>query len=235
MARKGRLKSVSRDAEERPVRIKKYGYLFLIVCEDEKTERVYFEGFKAKIPEETIYLKAVGTGLDSKGVVERAIKERDLLSQEAKKDVDALWVVFDKDDADKSPGKRARYTEAFAIAQTSNLRIAYSNEVFEIWLLLHLIELDPEKQLPRKGVYDLIQENIRANKEYAQFEYVHGDTHVLDILKKIGDENKAIERAARLLVGQKGKEPIDANPSTKVHLLVKELHEWIVYFSYVPE
>jgi len=75
MARKGRLKSVPRDVEERPVRIKKYSYLFLIVCEDEKTERVYFEDFKAKIPEETIYLKAVGTGLDSKGVVERAMYE----------------------------------------------------------------------------------------------------------------------------------------------------------------
>ncbi|HEX9511932.1 MAG TPA: RloB family protein [Puia sp.] len=235
MARKGKLKSVSRDAEERPVRIKKYGYLFLIVCEDEKTERVYFEGFKEKIPNETIYLKAVGTGLDPKGVVERAIKERDLLSLEAKKDVDVVWVVFDKDDADKSPGKRTRYAEAFAIAQTSNLRTAYSNEVFEVWLLLHLIELDPEKPLPRKAVYDLIQENIRVNKEYALFEYVHGNTDVLDILKKIGDENKAIERATRLLEGQKDKDPINANPSTKVHWLVKELHEWIAYFSYVPE
>jgi hypothetical protein len=235
MARKGKLKSASRDTEERPVRINKYGYLFLIVCEDEKTERVYFEGFKDKIPEETIYLKAVGTGLDSKGVVERAINERDLLSREAKKDVDAVWVVFDKDDADKSPGRKARYTEAFALAQASNLRTAHSNEVFEVWLLLHLVELDPKKPLPRKEIYDLIQENIRANKQYTSFDYVHGHTEILDILKKIGDENKAIERATLLLEAQKGKDPIDANPSTKVHLLVKELHEWIAYFSYVPE
>jgi hypothetical protein len=197
----------------------------LIVCEDEKTERVYFEGFREKIPAETIYLKAVGTGLDSKGVVERAIKEKELLSLEAKKDVDVVWVVFDKDDADKNDGKRKRFTEAFAIAHENNLRTAYSNEVFEVWLLLHLIDLDPDKPLPRREVYDSIQENIRTNKGYESFEYEHGNTSVLDILKKTGDESAAIERAARLLTKQKDKEPIDANPSTKVHLLIKELHE----------
>jgi hypothetical protein len=60
----------------------------------------------------------------------------------------------------------------------------------------------------------LIQENIRANKGYTQFEYVHGNTDVLDILKKIGDENKAIERAARLLERQK-----ERSRSTRIQAL----------------
>lgn len=45
MARKGKLKDSPENEQRRPIRIKRYGYLFLIVCEDQKTEKVYFEGF----------------------------------------------------------------------------------------------------------------------------------------------------------------------------------------------
>ncbi len=234
MARKGRLKSTSQDEERRPVRIKKYAYLFLIVCEDEKTERVYFERLREKIPEHTIYLRAIGTGLDPKGVVERSLAEKELLAEEAKKEVDVVWVVFDKDDADKEPGKRVRYTDALAIAAANKLRMAYSNEVFEVWLLLHLTDVDADKALPRKEVYQSLQDNIRKHEEYGSFEYMHGKTEVLDILLKIGNESDALVRAAMLLEKQKDKHPIDANPSTCVHLLIKELHEWITYYSYIP-
>jgi hypothetical protein len=43
MARKGKLKSAPRDEQERPIRIRRYQYLLLIVCEDQKTEKLYFE------------------------------------------------------------------------------------------------------------------------------------------------------------------------------------------------
>jgi hypothetical protein len=37
-------------------------------------------------------------------------------------------------------------------------------------------------------------------------------------------------------MAKKGKvSKFQANPSTKVHLLVKELLEWIAYFSYRPD
>jgi len=39
MARRGTIgKQVIKEKDERPVRLRKYPYLFLIVCEDEKTE-----------------------------------------------------------------------------------------------------------------------------------------------------------------------------------------------------
>ena len=71
MAKKGKLKEFQeKELEERPIRFKRYHYLFLIVCEDENTEPTYFEHFKNQIPEETIFLKPVGTGReDRKSVV----------------------------------------------------------------------------------------------------------------------------------------------------------------------
>ena len=52
MAKKGKLKKFQAvEKEERPIRFRRYQYLFLIVCEDENTEPTYFENFKIKIPE----------------------------------------------------------------------------------------------------------------------------------------------------------------------------------------
>jgi RloB-like protein len=208
--------------------------LFLIVCEDENTEPIYFKNFKEQIPNETIYLRPVGTGRDAKGVVEEALKERDKLTLEAKKEVDVVWAVFDKDDADENATKIQRFTDAFDIAEKNKIKTAYSNEVFELWLLLHLTDVDSAVPLPRKTIYDLLQVYIQQNENHSTFQYKHGNGDILTIIQEIGDQQEAIRRAESLLQKHKGKKMIQANPSTMVHLLIKELLEWITYFSYEP-
>jgi hypothetical protein len=236
MAKKGKVKKFQdQESEERPVRFRRYQYLFLIVCEDENTEPLYFKNFKEQIPNETIYLRPVGTGRDAKGVVEEAIKEKHKLAIEAKKEVDVVWAVFDKDDADENATKIQRFTDAFDIAEKHNIKAAYSNEVFELWLLLHLTDVDSAVALPRKTIYELLQVHIQQNENYSTFQYKHGNGDLLTIIQEIGNQQKAIDRAENLLHTHKGKKPIQANPSTKVHLLVKELLEWIAYFSYRPD
>lgn len=236
MAKKGKLKEFQeKELEERPIRLKRYQYLFLIVCEDENTEPTYFEHFKNQIPEETIFLKPVGTGRDAKGVVEQAIVERKKLSVESKKDVDVVWAVFDKDDADENETKIKRFEDAFEIAKDNNIETAYSNEVFELWLLLHLSEVDANVALPRAEIYALLQANIRGYDGHKTFEYEHGNASILQIIYEVGNQEDAINRAERLLQLQGAKSPIEANPSTKVHILVTELLEWITYFSYEPD
>lgn len=244
MAKKGKSKKhrSRREVTDRPIRLRKYEYLFLIVCEDEKTEPVYFESFQKKIPPKTLYLRTVGTGRDPQGVAEKAIEEREKLSKEAKisaieRTVDEVWLVFDKDDADENEAKIQRFEKAFEIAEKEKFKVAYSNEVFEVWLLLHLIEIDIEKPLPRQEVYELLQSHIQKYSSFEDFEYVHGKPEILEKIQKIGNEVKAIERAEKLLKYQDEQKrlPIEANPSTKIHLLVKELHSWIEYFSYAPK
>ncbi len=235
MAKKGKVKRFQDlESNERPIRFRRYQYLFLIVCEDENTEPLYFKNFKEQIPNETIYLRHVGTGRDAKGVVEEALKERDKLSIEAKKEVDVVWAVFDKDDADENDTKIQRFTDAFNIAETNKIKAAYSNEAFELWLLLHLTDVDTVP-LPRKTIYHLLQMHIQQHKNYTTFQYIHGNGDILTIIHEIGNQQEAIRRAESLLQKHKGKKPIHANPSTHVHLLVKELLQWIAYFSYKPD
>lgn len=237
MAKKGKLKKFAKkEAKERPIRFRKYEYLFLIVCEDEKTEPSYFNKYKEFFPEETLYLEPVGTGHDPKGVVKRAIIERGILERKAKKEVDIVWVVFDKDDADENATKIKNFEDAFSIANSENFEIAYSNEVFELWLLLHFIEVDKNTPIPRAEIYRLLKEEFKKIDGYNNYEYDHNtiDERTIEIIFKAGNRDLAIRRAEDLIEHHKENKPINANPSTKIHILIKELLEWIKYYSYVP-
>lgn len=46
-------KQAAKEEDTRPIRWRRYPYLFLIVCEDEKTEPYYFGKFIKLFPEET--------------------------------------------------------------------------------------------------------------------------------------------------------------------------------------
>ena len=155
MARRGKLdEKQARDVVERPARSRKYTYHILIACEDENTEPYYFEKYRKMFediwPKQTLYLRPVGTGRNSLGVVKRAIEEREILAREANKaTIDLTWAVFDKDDLDKTEGNRRNFIEAFELGKAENVNIAYSNECFELWLLLHLEDVNKENAIPR--------------------------------------------------------------------------------------
>jgi len=238
MGKKGTLdKHPLKEKDRRPIRWRKYPYLFLIVCEDQNTEPYYFETFIPEFPEGTVFLRAIGTGRSSKGVVEQAVKEREKLIIEANKDVDEVWAVFDKDDAEKSPGNTLRFIDAFKIARDEKIRVAYSNEVFELWLLLHFVEINTTNPIPRAKIYTDLEAIIRTFRSHTNFTYEHGKTEVIKAIKENGNEQKAIAEAVRIFDehNAKGNHPINANPSTTVHILVKRLRELINWYSYTPE
>ncbi|WP_449417605.1 RloB family protein [Phormidium nigroviride] len=235
MARKGKLTpKATKETIERPKKLRRYQYFFLIVCEDEKTEPEYFQQFVDLFPDRTLYLRPVGTGLSPLGVVNKAIIEKAKLQEESKKEFgkdDAVWVVFDKDDAHQNDTTRQNFERAFEIAKTNKFEIAYSNEAFELWFLLHLEEVPSHPPIPRSDIYTRLEELIRKNPNESSFVYDHGDTEIVLKINQFGNESNAIERAEILLQAQNGVPPIQANPSTKVHLLVKALREWIKYYS----
>lgn len=235
MAIKGQVqKKTHKESEGRPNRIRRYKYLFLIVCEDEKTEPLYFEKFQAKFPNETLYLEAIGTGRDPKGVVEQAILEKKSLSTISKREVDEVWVVFDKDDADENETKINNFNEAFKIAKRERFEIAYSNEVFELWLLLHLIDVNGDNPISRNEIYSLLASQIQKTYKYKQYVYEHRKPNpkTIEIIFELGDVDLAIKRANSLLDKHKKIDPIKANPSTRVHLLVQKLNEWISFYNF---
>ena len=236
MARRGKLlERQLRDHEERPIRWRKYQYLILIVCEDEKTEPYYFREFVKAFPKETVFLREVGTGRSSVGVVERAIDERRQLAEDSRKDVDETWAIFDKDDAQLVPANAARFVGAFTLASEENIKVAYSNEVFELWVLLHFTGVSVYNPIPREEIYAQLQANVRALPGYETFTYDHheAETEVIDILRRVGSESAAITRAETMdeYHHAQGHQPIDANPNTTVYTLVRHLRELIAYYQ----
>ncbi len=236
MARKGNIKKTKlRDEYIRPFRPRRYDMFILIVCEDQNTEPYYFRQFKKLFPEETVYLREVGTGKKPKGIVEQAIIERETLSVEARKTIDEVWVVFDKDDEGNNATTLASFNTAWQLAGKENINIAFSNEVFELWLLLHFNDIGSASPMPRADIYSSLETAIKSFDTHKMFVYEHGKILVIDALIKLGSEVKAIERAEKLLSEQKSKQPIDANPSTTVHILVKRLRELIDWYSDFPD
>ena len=100
---------------------------FLIVCEGEKTEPDYFKAFRMT----SATVKAVGQAMNTMTLVSKAISIREA-DQKRKKVYDQCWVVFDKDDF---PAKD--FNQAIQFAEKNGFRVAYSNQAFEYWFLLH--------------------------------------------------------------------------------------------------
>ena len=82
---------------------------FLIVCEGEVTEPEYFNSFRL-------------TSANVKAIIEKR----------RSRNYDQCWVVFDKDDFSDSD-----FNAAIQMAQTNGFHVAYSNQAFEYWFLLH--------------------------------------------------------------------------------------------------
>ena len=94
----------------------------LIVCDGENTEPSYFNQFRVA----SATVKCVGKGYNTITTVKEA-------EQLAKRDkYDQVWCVFDKDDFSKD-----QFNGAIKLAQSLHLGIAYSNQSFEYWLILH--------------------------------------------------------------------------------------------------
>ena len=167
MAEKGKLgKKLSRNVTKRPERLQRYKYIFLVVCEDEKTEPEYFSQFINLFPPKTLYLKPIGAGRDSLGVVERAIDEKANLSKEIRKEIDCVWVIFDRDDAHLDKAKRARFQDSLKMAKKTNLRLPIVTKFlsfgsYYIWkihlvvplmMLLQRFALKPEPRIILKAL-----------------------------------------------------------------------------------
>lgn len=100
---------------------------FLIVCEGEVTEPEYFNSFRLT----SANVKAIGEGMNTVSLVNEAIITRDAERRKGR-NYDQYWVVFDKDDFSDSD-----FNAAIQMARANGFKVAYSNQAFEYWYLLH--------------------------------------------------------------------------------------------------
>lgn len=216
------LKKLERRETKRQINVKPKRKRYLIVCEGEKTEPNYFEALKLALPRgvlEVVDFKILGEGFNTESLVKQAIKLRIEWESKSQKEVDKLWVVFDKDSFSVID-----FNNAIQLCEnTPKTEAAWSNEAFEIWYLLHFEFYNTG--ISRNSYKEKIQTNFRK-MGLSDFVYTKNRPDMFSLLTKFGDRNLAIKYAKKLENIYGGTRNFaDQNPCTKVYKLVAELFD----------
>lgn len=184
---------------------------FLIVAEG-KTEAQYFTYFSSTTGPR---IEPVDKQ-DSKGsLVKKAIALRSQYIKEKRyAEGDETWAVFDRDVDSKKPNDKETFNQALELASKNNIQVAYSNDSFELWLLLHLQVVSTA--IHRDDIEKKLKEHLGS--------YEHGD----DVFDKINaNYGEAVKRAKHMRkeARENRMQPVDANPSTTVYVLTEKLRK----------
>ena len=184
---------------------------FLIVCEGEKTEPYYFKSFP--VNPKVIKLDIKGEGKNTKSLVEKAIE---LKNGSESDETDRFWCVFDRDKNPTNPNDSQNFNSAITLARNNGIDVAYSNDAFELWYLLHFHFYNTA--ISRKDYQNMLTKLLGH-------EYQKNSETIYEELKD--KQQDAIKHAKRLLQEYEPPNPETDNPSTTVHLLVEELNSFI--------
>lgn len=185
----------------------------------EKAEEEYFKAFKNHL-QTSLLITRQKTRWDPQELIEHVIE---WLNNQGRGQVDSesddqVWCVFDVDDFYKS--KSETLLRAVTKATTKNIKIAYSNECLELWFLLHFNRINAS--IPRD---DFVSKINAAFKKHGLGEFKKNDP-VFDILLPFQDA--AINNATAIYCENDTwhqKLGPNGNPSTSIHLLVKEIKQ----------
>ena len=193
-----------------------------IFTEGEKTEVNYFNSKKEEISSDirrkNIEIVVKGTGYNTKTIVDYAIDfvNSQRININPLESNDECWVVFDKDDF------KEHFDNAIIRAMANNLKVAYSNESFELWYLLHFsyfqssVKRDIYVEKLTNLLRDLLKDKLVKYEKASQIMY--------ELVKN--KEKDAIRNAKKLLLLHKNKGAYSKkDPSTSVYLLVESLNK----------
>ncbi len=191
----------------------------LIVCEGENTEPSYFRQFKLS----SATIIPVGEGYNTVSLVKRA----EFLSNQ--KVYDQVWCVFDADPKADNPKQTENFNNAIKLTEKCGFRVAYSNQAFEYWIILHFDD-------HQGGGMNRSDYHTKINSYLKSFglTYEGNDSKIItdeifEVLEgvdmKTGKERKtiAIERAKRNYNRFDHTNPANEESSTTVFRLVEEL------------
>jgi hypothetical protein len=173
----------------------------LIVCEGENTEPSYFSQFRLS----SATIKPIGEGYNTISLVNRASE----LAKE--KDYEQVWCVFDKDDFNNND-----FNNAIVTAEAQNFGVAYSNQAFEYWIILHFDD-------HQGGGMHRKEYNKKINNLLKPFKLVYDGEGCKIITEEIFEVLDGIDektnRARKILAIQRAKRNYEqfehANPATE--------------------
>lgn len=193
----------------------------LIVTEGEKTEPLYFEGFRRRINESygrdyvTVEVHGLGDNTVSLFNRARALAERDI------EGFTQVWVVYDRDSFPTCDFNVVPELCASATNDCTVYRAAWTNEAFELWYLLHFEYMDSALN---RGSFGPRLTSILQQLGHGAYQKNRADMFYL--LEGLVD--RAVANAKRLEEVNQGMSPADCNPGTTVHLLIEELRPYLL-------
>lgn len=174
----------------------------LIVCEGKKTEPNYFKGFR---------ITSVNLVIEPVGAVHYDVVSRAIEILDEDNDYQETWCIFDRDKQLDRPNDAELFNQAIQLAKNNNINVAYSNDAFELWYLLHFNYMD--NSILRSD-YIVRLKSIMGN-------YKKNDPNMY---AKLEDKMDIAIRNARKLYDKCNKrDPANADPSTTVFKLVEKL------------
>lgn len=193
---------------------------FLIICEGQNTEPAYFNAF----PLGNAKVESFGTGQSKTALVEHIVN--DVLQGEDAHLLE-VWAVFDFDvKPDQLHAQKSDFTQAIRLAEKHDIHVAWSNDCFELWFVLHFKLI--EAALTRKEYYQDLSDLWKCNYEK------QGKQHNFSrsIYKKLledprSSQAEAMLHARRLEANHAEASWPDKNPCTTVHHLVEELNRYL--------
>lgn len=187
---------------------------YLIVTDAEKTEKNYFEGIKASIPnnlKNDLQIKIYSNKALSK-IIDFAAEQRN--KDERFRDI---WLVFDRDEV-------KNFDKLIEEAKEAKMNVGWSNPCFEIWLMSYF-------QIPKNtDVSKKCCETFeKIFKENTSKKYKKSEVKIYNILCENGDEDKAIQRAREKYhqIRKEYSQPSKMIGCTTVYKLVEELKKKI--------
>jgi hypothetical protein len=180
---------------------------FLIYCEGENTEPVYFKAFELFLKSAIIDVQTEPTGVPmsiARAAVDRARQEglskgsvrkpKDSFAQ-----LDQVWAVFDRDD---HPG----YSDAIQYCADFGVKVGRSNPCFEVWLILHQENFDRPDH----------RNQVCRHLQKLQPEYDPDGSKKCDWIELLKQVEVAEQRASRQLLARENEGDPFGPPSTTV-------------------
>lgn len=208
----------ARFSRERKSNTRQMAIRFLIISEDKKSSVDYFKAIIQAAQEACEGSEVVG--IDPKTVVKgcgmgtrRLLEEAKSIRQRAVIPFDRYWLVFDKDDF-------LDFTEAICEAQKEDFQVAWSNECFELWYLLHFRYQNTP--ITREKCLRALEQEIQQRGK-SSFRYSKGCTDMYALLQTCGSRADAERNAVKLRASYSDTHYSSHNPCTCVDLLLREL------------
>ena len=210
----------------------------IIACEDSVSSPTYFQMIVNKLIEKKIitqdsFIIVKHQHTNPMGVLSDLKKYKNE-NGKSYKDFDHKWIVIDRDSERVNGGghRKEDFNNALKNAKSKksnlNIDVAYSNDSFELWYLLHFEYRNTA--ITRDEIVKKVIEKLKEKKSYKfaklNKDNIKQENYTKLIFETLKPLQETATRNAKKLLESYGNShnPESDNPSTRIHLLVEILN-----------